>query len=80
MNTLIQPQIELELTDEQLASISGGIGHEHEEHDRGRMGDDDDRRENHWDDDDRHGWGNHWHHRGHWAWNRWRHEWVWVNF
>lgn len=81
MNTLIQPQREIELTDEQLASISGGIGHDREEHehDRGRWGDNDGRRGNRWDDDDRRGrgWGDHWH-RGHWAWNPWRHEWVWV--
>jgi bacteriocin-like protein len=50
MNTLIQPQREIELTDEQLASISGGIGHDREEHehDRGR-----------WDDNDRRGRGDH---------------------
>jgi hypothetical protein len=77
VNTLIQPQTEVELTDEQLVSISGGIGHEREEHDhdRGRWGDDDDRRRgNRWDDDDRGRWGYH----GHWVWNRWRQEWVWV--
>jgi len=62
----------MELTDEQLVSISGGIGHAREVHDqdRDRWGDDDDRRGNRWDDNDRD--------RGHWVWDRWRQEWVWV--
>jgi bacteriocin-like protein len=46
MNTRIQPQIEIELTDEQLANISGGWGH--------RDFDCDDRRRDRFDCDDRH--------------------------
>ena len=77
MNTLIQPQIEIELTDEQLANVSGGFGHGREEHEHGRghWGDDDDRRGRRWDDDDRR-WGHrdfddddrrwHWHRRCNW--------------
>jgi hypothetical protein len=51
MNTLIQPQIEIELTDEQLAGISGGFGREdHGNHDW------DDRSRHDWDDRSRHDW------------------------
>jgi bacteriocin-like protein len=70
MNMLIQSQVEFELTDEQLANISGGLDrddHEHHEPDHDRRG---------WGDDDHRGrWG---HHHGHWVWNRWRHQWEWV--
>jgi bacteriocin-like protein len=73
MNTHIQPQIEIELTDEQLANVSGGFGHEHG---RGHWGDDDDRRGRRWDNDRRWGhrdcddddrrWHPRWHPRCNW--------------
>jgi bacteriocin-like protein len=53
MNTLIQPQIEIELTDEQLASISGGFDGD----DRGHRHDWDDHRDHNWDDRGHGDWG-----------------------
>lgn len=67
MNTIIQSQVEFELTDEQLANISGGFDHDdhHDDYHRDR-GDDDDRRGR---------WG---HCHPHWVWNQWRRRWEWV--
>jgi hypothetical protein len=77
MNIPVQVQSEMELTDEQLANIAGGLGHEgHEGVGHEGVGHDDHRG---WGDhDDHRGWGHHGHHRGHWVWNQWRHQWVWV--
>jgi len=76
MNTRIQPQIEIDLTDEQLANVSGGFGGWNNGWGRGDgYHDEDDRRGNHWgndrrwghrdcDDDDRR-WHPSWHQRWH---------------
>jgi bacteriocin-like protein len=64
MNILIQPQIELELTDEQLANVSGGSDRDDHGHrdwdDRGRR-DWDDRGRRDWDDHGRRDWDDHGH-------------------
>jgi bacteriocin-like protein len=75
MNMLIQSQVEFELTDEQLANISGGL--DHDDH-HGHWGGDDDDHHGHWGGDDDHHHG-HWGHcHPHWVWNRWLHRWEWV--
>lgn len=57
MNTLIRSQVEFELTDKQLANISGGFDHDDHDDDHRDRGDDDDRRGR---------WG---HCHPHWVWN-----------
>lgn len=56
--------VELELTDEQLSTVTGGVSLHQQDEDQRRHDEDERRRGHHW-------------HPGHWGWNRGHHrEWA----